>query len=139
MSGNFSEAELRELIAERDDPLEFCSPGTVQAADPIRGIPERSQMVSRRVCGYVKEDRQAQFGLASQGSASGMMSGLIAVLLATDTSLSSDAVTREELNNGAARIRYEGKLYQFEYLKDHRDRGIVRLHEVRLTRSEKTP
>lgn len=137
MDGNFSEAELRDLIAERGDMIEFCVPSVTQAADPVRGLPVRRTMVCRQLRGYIKEDKQAQFALA-QGTGSGAMSGLIAVLLATEMPASRDMVTRDELSNGAAQLRYEGKSYQFEYLKEHRDRGVIKLHEVRLTRSEKT-
>ncbi len=122
MNGNFSKAEILSLIEEVGDPLELCVPATTQMAQPVYGIPAKTALQCRPVRGYVTSERR-EFALASSPPA--VSGALVAYLSPVDA-------TREELNNAQARIRYQGKDYQFEYVRGHRDRGVVRLHQLRL-------
>ena len=122
MSGNFSAAEIVALIAEVGEGVELCLPSAVQAAQPAYGIGEQTTLQCRTVSGYVTSQRH-EVALAQSAPA---VSGVLLLYLA------AGEATREELNNPQVRIRYQGKDYQFEYMKGHWDRGALRLHQLRL-------
>jgi hypothetical protein len=126
MSGNFNDDEIFDLIAELGHVIELCVPDAVQAANSALGIPERRSLSCRQVRGYMRDDRQVQYALLNSSAPAQSYSGLLAVLSAAD-------VTREELGNADARLKYGGKAYQFEYRQEYFDQGESLLHELRLT------
>lgn len=124
MSGNFSEAEILDLIAEAGHKLELGTPKVIQAADPTYGLSERVERLWKEVPGYVAEDQQSEIAV-SQGTATESAGGLKAYLAASK-------VNRADLDDAEARLRHEGREYQFQYLVEIRDRGILRLHKLQL-------
>lgn len=124
MTYNFDYGEMIELINERGDVLEIASVQIIRPANPAMGIPEQKGYNWKRVQGYVVEQTRREMPLNNAPPAT--KGRFMAYILAT-------TVTREDLQNADNRIRFNGEVWQFVYQKPHRDRGLLRLHELELT------
>lgn len=117
---NFTPIEILDLIAELGQTVEFCTVETIESGGFDFGMPNQQSMSCRPVPGYVVPSEK-DLSVANSATAN---AGSLTVYL------SADAITRQQLDNPSARIRWNGKLNQFEYGQTHVDRGIARLHQL---------
>ncbi len=128
MSGNFNEVEILALIAEVGHVVKICLPREVEAANAALGLPARTSLICRTLKGYVIPERRSEIAISQDAP---VASGALKAILA------ASSVTRSELANPKARIEYNDRKYQFEFLRDHSDRGKSQLFEVRLVKEVK--
>lgn len=126
--------EILGLMAEVGNSLQLCRSIVTAPAQPEYGFPEGRSLQCRPVRGYVMPLAQGYVApqLASQlalETGSLQTGSYVAIVSAEDMQLS-------DLEGGSI-MKWSGQTYELKYLRGIQHRGVVLLHAIMLSQTQK--
>lgn len=119
---NFDFASIKDVIKEFDQNIQLCQQVRTQEGDRDYGLADELRLDCRRVLAYAVAESLSQ--IAFGGGNSSTSGGYTCYI-------SAEAVSRSEFTE-STRIILLDRVYQVQYILGHLDRGILRLHQLKL-------
>jgi hypothetical protein len=119
---NFDFEGIADLIQEVGQDIQLCQRVKISAGDRDYGLADDYRLDCRKILAYAVQESYAQIAIGTGNSSTA--GGYTCYI-------SAEKVAREEFTE-TTRIVLLDRIYQVQYTLNHVDRGILRLHQLKL-------